>query len=63
MPVNTIEHCPRCQQISAPATAAPDAPWVSIVCNACRAIERQAQGEAMRLFSPAPNQIPGQLAL
>jgi hypothetical protein len=25
--------------------------------------ERQPQGEAVRLFTPAPNQIPGQLAL
>lgn len=33
------------------------------VCQPCRAQDRQPQGEAMRLFTPAPNQIPGQLAL
>jgi hypothetical protein len=33
------------------------------VCQACHAQDRQPQGEAMRLFAPAPNQIPGQLNL
>jgi hypothetical protein len=28
-----------------------------------RAQARQPQGETVRLFTPAPNQIPGQLAL
>jgi hypothetical protein len=26
-------------------------------------VDRAAQGEATRLFTPAPSQIPGQLAL
>jgi hypothetical protein len=31
--------------------------------DALRAQARQPQGEAVRLFTPAPNQIPGQLSL
>jgi hypothetical protein len=30
------------------------------ICDACRALERQPQGEAVRLFTPAPAQMPGQ---
>jgi predicted RNA-binding Zn-ribbon protein involved in translation (DUF1610 family) len=33
------------------------------VCETCRRLERRSQGETVRLFEPAPNQIPGQLAL
>jgi hypothetical protein len=36
---------------------------VSGVCEICRAAERQPQGEAVRLFTPAPAQLPGQLNL
>jgi hypothetical protein len=32
-------------------------------CETCKRLERAPQGEATRLFTPAPNQIPGQLAL
>jgi hypothetical protein len=32
-------------------------------CDPCRRLERRSQGEAVRLFEPAPNQMPGQLAL
>jgi PHP family Zn ribbon phosphoesterase len=32
-------------------------------CETCQRLERQPQGEATRLFTPARNQIPGQLAL
>jgi hypothetical protein len=31
------------------------------VCESCRDRERQPQGEAVRLFTPAPAQMPGQL--
>jgi predicted RNA-binding Zn-ribbon protein involved in translation (DUF1610 family) len=33
------------------------------VCQTCRRLERRSQGETVRLFEPAPNQMPGQLAL
>jgi hypothetical protein len=33
------------------------------VCESCRAKDCERQGEAMRLFAPAPNQIPGQMSL
>jgi hypothetical protein len=33
------------------------------ICEPCRRLDRQPQGESMRLFTPAPNQIPGQLGL
>jgi hypothetical protein len=45
--------CPRCAQMSD----------VAGVCQACRGLERVPQGEAVRLFTPAPTEIPGQLAL
>jgi hypothetical protein len=33
------------------------------VCVACRTTDRAPQGETVRLFEPAPIQVPGQLAL
>jgi hypothetical protein len=33
------------------------------LCPSCKAKAREPQGEAMRLFSPAPNQLAGQLTL
>lgn len=33
------------------------------VCDSCRALDRAPQGEAVRLFIPAPAQTPGQLQL
>jgi hypothetical protein len=27
----------------------------------CRKLDRKPQGEVVRLFAPAPNQIPGQI--
>jgi hypothetical protein len=49
--------CHRCgQRLAVPPAAAR-------ICEPCRGLERQPQGEATRLFTPAPNQIPGQLAL
>jgi hypothetical protein len=32
-------------------------------CDACRDLARAPQGEAVRLFTPAPAQLPGQLNL
>jgi hypothetical protein len=49
--------CTRCGQI---VITRQDPP----ICQTCRKIlEREAEHEAMRLFAPAPNQIPGQLSL
>jgi hypothetical protein len=42
--------CPRCAQTSDTGD----------VCQPCRRLERQPQGETVRLFEPAPNQLPGQ---
>lgn len=33
------------------------------VCDSCKAKERAPQGEVVRLFAPAPTQIPGQLTI
>jgi hypothetical protein len=33
------------------------------VCDTCRDRDREPQGEAVRLFQPAPEQLPGQLSL
>lgn len=33
------------------------------MCATCRAVDREPQGEAVRLFTPAPAQMPGQTAL
>jgi hypothetical protein len=33
------------------------------VCDPCRRLDRAPQGEAVRLFTPAPAQLPGQLNL
>lgn len=32
-------------------------------CEPCRKLEREPQGEAVRLFEPAPTQMPGQMTL
>jgi hypothetical protein len=32
------------------------------VCDPCRTLERKPQGETVKLFEPAPNQMPGQLS-
>jgi len=34
-----------------------------MVCDTCRKAEREPQGEAVRLFTPAPTQLDGQLSL
>jgi hypothetical protein len=46
-----LKPCIRCGQMSDAAS----------VCASCRSGEREPQGEAVRLFEPAPSQIPGQL--
>jgi hypothetical protein len=33
------------------------------ICDSCREREREPQGEAVRLFTPAPAQMPGQTML
>jgi hypothetical protein len=33
------------------------------LCDACQRADRAPQGEAVRLFNPAPAQLPGQLNL
>jgi hypothetical protein len=47
--------CPRCGQTSSAMCGE--------VCVACRTTDRAPQGETVRLFEPAPIQVPGQLAL
>jgi hypothetical protein len=57
--MDTTDHfhdCVRCGQV---VITRQDPP----ICQTCRKLEREPQGEAMRLFAPAPNQIPGQLNL
>lgn len=34
-----------------------------VVCSPCRELERQPQGERVKLFEPAPEQLPGQESL
>lgn len=53
---NWAVKCERCGQVAI-ATIRDG----SLVCEPCRSLEREPQGEAMRLFAPAPNQTPGQL--
>jgi hypothetical protein len=51
---STPEPCPRCGQTGT---------MCGEVCMNCRKLDRKPQGEVVRLFTPAPNQIPGQLSL
>lgn len=48
--------CARCGQVVITRADPP-------ICETCRKVEREPQGEAVRLFTPAPAQIAGQLAL
>lgn len=34
----------------------------AFVCESCQSADREPQGEAVRLFEPAPTQITGQLS-
>jgi len=61
--------CRRCGQVMAVCDKCPvsvnakSCPCGRALCAACDAFDREPQGEAMRLFVPAPSQIPGQLGL
>ena len=44
-----IKPCDRCGQMSDAAG----------ICATCRAVEREPQGETVRLFEPAPAPMPG----
>lgn len=46
--------CSRCGQLGAVAYG---------VCGSCQTADREPQGESMRLFTPAPTQLPGQLSM
>lgn len=53
--------CPRCGALLLPfEDANPGAP---VLCEACRDRDRLAEWDAIRLFEPAPEQVPGQLEL
>lgn len=54
-PANHFHDCSRCGQTVITREAVP-------MCATCRTIERRQQGETVRLFEPAPAQIPGQMA-
>lgn len=47
--------CARCGQTVISREEAP-------TCETCRKVAREPQGETVRLFEPAPAQMPGQLA-
>jgi hypothetical protein len=49
-----FKSCSRCGQTVITRAEVP-------LCATCRAVERQPQGESVRLFNPAPAQMPGQL--
>jgi hypothetical protein len=56
MPEDHFKTCARCGQVVITRAEVPK-------CQVCREIERRPQGEAVRLFTPAPAQLPGQLNL
>jgi hypothetical protein len=49
-----FKDCTRCGQTVITRAEVP-------ICRTCRAIEARPQGERVRLFEPAPEQLPGQL--
>jgi hypothetical protein len=59
-PVEPVDHfkaCARCGQTVITRAEVPQ-------CETCKRLEaREADHESMRLFTPAPNQVPGQLSL
>lgn len=59
---SAVWECSRCGQRHAVALAGAGQIPPNI-CEPCQQQDRKPQGEAVRLFEPAPNQIPGQLAL
>jgi hypothetical protein len=48
--------CARCGQVVITRAAVP-------MCETCQKLARAPQGEPMRLFTPAPTQLAGQLTL
>lgn len=52
--------CARCGQSALEGRTVAYAPGEGFVCNVCLAADRAPQGEAVRLFTPAPAQLPGQ---
>lgn len=56
--------CIRCWQSTLQPLGALDLskPPEPFVCEPCRKLEREPQGTAVRLFEPAPTQLPGQMA-
>lgn len=55
IPVN----CARCGQVM--LASADSHMLAAFVCLTCVKVEHEPQGEAVRLFTPAPNQLDGQL--
>jgi hypothetical protein len=54
MPADHFKSCSRCGQAVITRAEVP-------MCATCRAVDHEPQGEAVRLFTPAPAQMPGQL--
>lgn len=60
--------CQACRQVCIPpelvSTHGRDRIWtVPARCESCRAVDREPQGETVRLFTPAPAVMAGQLEL
>lgn len=53
--------CSRCHQFTVPGQDLKQHPAdAPLVCDTCRAVEREPQGEAVQLFTPAPAVMRGQ---
>lgn len=50
--------CQKCGQVRFPQSYT-----LPFTCQKCREAEHAPQGEAVRLFEPAPNQVPGQTVM
>jgi hypothetical protein len=60
--------CQSCRQVCIPPELVEETPRGGIYtvparCEPCRAADRAPQGEASRLFEPAPPVMPGQLEI
>lgn len=53
------DHFHQCAQCGQTVITRQDPP----ICQTCRKLDRAPQGEAVRLFQPAPTQLPGQLTI
>ena len=66
-------HCVQCFTSFRPSAQGPRLPYEcqrcgqlsgdDRVCDACRAQDREPQGETVRLFQPAPTQMPGEATM